>query len=181
MTLITKNQYCVNFHAIGYDMEDAMIINKSSYERGFAYGTIYKANFIDLKEISTGRKNRGKFEKDSVSDLIFDRDPKRLELSKFLDADGLPYPGTRLQEGDPYYCYRNDAEGGVYTIKKYESKEMAYVDTVKFCGNDFGSSGKERACISLRIPRAASVGDKFASRAGQKGTIRICYSILELF
>ena len=24
---------------------DAMIINKSSYERGFAYGTIYKANF----------------------------------------------------------------------------------------------------------------------------------------
>merc|ERR1719192_151950 len=153
----------------GYDMEDAMIINKSSYERGFAYGTIYKANFIDLKEISTGRKQRGKFEKDSASDLIFDRDPKRVDLTKFLDADGLPYPGTRLQEGDPYYCYRNDAEGGIYTIKKYESKEMAYVDTVKFCGNDYGSSGKERACISLRIPRPASVGDKFASKAGQKG------------
>ena len=94
-------------------MEDAMIINKSSYERGFAYGTIYKANFIDLKELSTGRKQRGKFERDSVSDLIFDRDPKRFELTKFLDSDGLPYPGTRLQEGDPYYCYRNDAEGGV--------------------------------------------------------------------
>jgi len=173
---INLDDYAMGTNAIvavisytGYDMEDAMIINKSSYERGFAYGTIYKANFIDLKELSTGRKQRGKFERDSVSDLIFDRDPKRFELTKFLDSDGLPYPGTRLQEGDPYYCYRNDAEGGVYTIKKYESKEIAYVDTVKFCGNDFGSSGKERACISLRIPRPASVGDKFASRAGQKG------------
>lgn len=26
----------------GYDMEDAMIINKSSYERGFGYGCVYK-------------------------------------------------------------------------------------------------------------------------------------------
>ena len=39
----------------GYDMEDAMIINKSAYERGFAYGTVYKANFVDLREIVTGR------------------------------------------------------------------------------------------------------------------------------
>ena len=154
----------------GYDMEDAMIINKSSYERGFAYGTIYKANFIDLKEMSTGRKQKNsRFEKDSASDLIFERDPKRIDLIKFLDADGVPYLGTRLEEGDPYYCFRNDAEGGVYVVKKYESKEVAYVDTVKFCGNDFGTGGKERACISLRVPRPPSVGDKFASRAGQKG------------
>ena len=40
----------------GYDMEDAMIINKSSYERGFAAGSIYKATFVDLIEVATGRK-----------------------------------------------------------------------------------------------------------------------------
>ena len=40
----------------GYDMEDAMIINKSSYERGFAAGSIYKATFVDLVEVATGRK-----------------------------------------------------------------------------------------------------------------------------
>lgn len=26
----------------GYDMEDAMIINKSSYDRGFMHGSVYK-------------------------------------------------------------------------------------------------------------------------------------------
>jgi DNA-directed RNA polymerase I subunit RPA2 len=27
----------------GYDMEDAMIINKSSYERGFGHASVYKS------------------------------------------------------------------------------------------------------------------------------------------
>jgi DNA-directed RNA polymerase I subunit RPA2 len=33
-------------------MEDAMIINKSSYERGFAAGMIYKAQFVDLYQVA---------------------------------------------------------------------------------------------------------------------------------
>ena len=28
----------------GYDMEDAFILNKGSYERGFAHGSIYKSH-----------------------------------------------------------------------------------------------------------------------------------------
>lgn len=33
----------------GYDMEDAMILNKSAVERGLAHGSIYKTETIDLK------------------------------------------------------------------------------------------------------------------------------------
>lgn len=102
-------------------------------------------------------------------DFLFARDPNKPDLEAFLDEDGLPYPGTRLTEGDPFYCYRNDAEGGIYVVKKYEAKETAYVDSIKMCGNDVGCRGKARVNISLRIPRPPSVGDKFASRAGQKG------------
>lgn len=36
----------------GYDMEDAMIINKASYERGFAHGCVYKSEFVELKSVS---------------------------------------------------------------------------------------------------------------------------------
>lgn len=37
----------------GYDMEDAMILNKSSMERGLAHGTLYKTEMIDLKQEKT--------------------------------------------------------------------------------------------------------------------------------
>jgi DNA-directed RNA polymerase I subunit RPA2 len=33
-------------------MEDAMIINKASYERGFAHGCVYKSEFFELKSVS---------------------------------------------------------------------------------------------------------------------------------
>jgi DNA-directed RNA polymerase beta subunit len=34
----------------GYDMEDAMILNKSSVERGFAHAYLYKTETVDLRE-----------------------------------------------------------------------------------------------------------------------------------
>lgn len=71
----------------GYDMEDAMIINKASYDRGFAHGMIYKSEFVDLKE-----------QKD-----YFARDPNNKDLEEILDPDGLPNPGTKLEKGTIYY------------------------------------------------------------------------------
>ena len=34
-------------------MEDAMVINRGSLQRGLAYGTVYKSEFIDLKELAS--------------------------------------------------------------------------------------------------------------------------------
>ncbi|XP_001606574.2 DNA-directed RNA polymerase I subunit RPA2 [Nasonia vitripennis] len=135
----------------GYDMEDAMIINKSAYERGFAHGMIYKSEFIELKEQSD----------------YFARDPNRADLVDKLDSDGLPNPGTILQEGDPYYSYYQ-VDHKTFLIGKYKGKEAAFVDNIKLCGS-LQSSTKGKVCITLRISRNPSVGDKFASRAGQKG------------
>jgi len=42
---------CVLLEIQGYDMEDAMIINKSSYERGLCHGCVYKSEHIDLKYV----------------------------------------------------------------------------------------------------------------------------------
>ncbi len=148
-------------------MEDAMIINRASLDRGFCYGTVYKASFIDLVTVAGGKKPRNSKESER-GDLVFERDPTKPLLARHLDSDGLPYPGQRLNEGDPFYCFRNDAEGK-YVVKKYEGKEEAFVDSIKCLGNDTGSSVLNRVNICLRIQRGPSIGDKFASRAGQKG------------
>eukprot|EP00092_Neocalanus_flemingeri_P024162 GFUD01026209.1.p1 GENE.GFUD01026209.1~~GFUD01026209.1.p1 ORF type:complete len:1157 (+),score=299.03 GFUD01026209.1:56-3526(+) len=148
----------------GYDMEDAMIMNRMSLQRGFCSGMIYKAEFVDLREKAGKRKG----DKCDDCGLVFCRDPSKPELAKFLDTDGLPFPGMKLEEGDPMYCYFSREESKFVTAK-YKYKEAVFVDSIKLCSNDTGTSGKNRAVISFRIPRNPSVGDKFASRAGQKG------------
>ncbi len=32
----------------GYDIEDAMVINKASYERGFMHGRVYKTSQFEM-------------------------------------------------------------------------------------------------------------------------------------
>ena len=125
----------------GYDMEDAMIINKSSHERGFAAGSIYKTKFVDLLEVTTGKKQEkasGRFGDGGASGLIFARDPNKPNLAKHLDVDGLPYPGVPLNEGDPLYCFVNLGEE-VFTVKQYDGKELCFVDSVKLLGRDRNS------------------------------------------
>ncbi len=60
-----------------------MIINKSSFDRGFAAGSMYKCQFVDLREIATGRK-KPRFDSNGAEDLVFARDPKRPELADYL-------------------------------------------------------------------------------------------------
>lgn len=44
----------------GYDMEDAMILNKSAYERGFGHGCVYKSMRYELNETTQGSNARTK-------------------------------------------------------------------------------------------------------------------------
>lgn len=141
----------------GYDMEDAMVINRGSLQRGFAHGQVYKPEIIDLKDV----------EKSAAQVRYFQRNPSEPALQQFLDADGLPYPGTYLQENDPYYCYF-ELETGKYVVKRYKGHESMYVDNVFLIGSDW-QPGMNKATICFRIPRNPQIGDKFASRAGQKG------------
>lgn len=46
MNVIQKKKSFVSLNILRYDMEDAMIINKSSMERGFAHGQIYTVGLL---------------------------------------------------------------------------------------------------------------------------------------
>ena len=119
----------------GYDMEDAMILNKSTHERGFAHGTIYKSQIVDLKDMRGASKS-------SISPTLhfgigrdITKDGEKLHpYFEFVDLDGLPHIGIRLTPGDPLAAYINDSTGRTNFVK-YKGDEMAYVDQVRLLGN----------------------------------------------
>jgi DNA-directed RNA polymerase I subunit RPA2 len=71
----------------GYDLEDAMIINKASHDRGIAQASVYYSLPIDLRLVAS----QGGFEN---NDLYFDNSegPHRLGAREHphIDEDGLP-------------------------------------------------------------------------------------------
>ncbi|KAF8634788.1 hypothetical protein AX15_000704 [Amanita polypyramis BW_CC] len=153
----------------GYDMEDAMILNKSAHERGFGYGTVYKSQVVDLKDAP------GALKTSSTPTLHFGigRDIRLYgdnphPCSQTVDVDGLPFVGMRLKSGDPLAAYIDDTTGRTRFVK-YKGDETAYVDEVRLLGNDAGDSELQKVQVTLRIPRAPVIGDKFSSRHGQKG------------
>jgi DNA-directed RNA polymerase I subunit RPA2 len=119
----------------GYDMEDAMILNKSAHERGFGYGTVYKSQVVDLKE------TRGASMSSAAPALHFGfgRDirlepgDKQHQSCQFLDLDGLPFIGTKVISGDPVAAYVDDTTGRTCFVK-YKGDETAYVDQVRLLG-----------------------------------------------
>lgn len=106
----------------GYDMEDAMIINKGSYERGFAHGTVIKVEVVDLNE-----KNR--YVKAETAN-VFAKDLDDHEHDLFIDNDGLPLPGKMYHEGDPYISYLTPDTNG-YMVKKFHYSEPAICGSVR--------------------------------------------------
>ncbi|KAL7282695.1 hypothetical protein ACG7TL_004169 [Trametes sanguinea] len=153
----------------GYDMEDAMILNKSAHERGFAYGTVYKSYTVDLQELTGSRRVS------SAPTLHFGfgpeiktDGPRAHPACQHIDPDGLPCVGARLNPGDYIAAYVDDTTGRT-KFAKYKGDEVAYVDTVRLIGSDAGDQELQKINITLRITRAPVIGDKFSSRHGQKG------------
>ncbi|XP_071484043.1 DNA-directed RNA polymerase I subunit RPA2-like [Diadema antillarum] len=144
----------------GYDMEDAMIINKAGLERGFAHASIYKTEEIDLKQ-KTGDKR-------SAVPAVFGCNVDDPRVKGQLDQDGFPPVGTVLQQGDPFYAYIKTDSNQTF-VERYRGSEVAVVDHIKLTGNDLGNQVCQKAFIQLRIQRNPIIGDKFSSRHGQKG------------
>jgi DNA-directed RNA polymerase I subunit RPA2 len=141
----------------GYDMEDAMIINKSSHERGFGYGTVYKSQVVDLSDLQRNTKSS------SASTLHFGigRDIRTAPGNNqhpccyFLGDDGLPYPGVKLSPGSYLAAYVDDTTNKTRFVK-YKGDEDAYVDQVRLLGEPSFVRHSSRANIEqgmiLAIP-----------------------------
>ncbi|XP_010520079.1 PREDICTED: DNA-directed RNA polymerase I subunit 2 [Tarenaya hassleriana] len=141
----------------GYDMEDAMILNKSSVERGMCHGQIYQTETIDLSDQRSRSDNAKKSFKRSNLDK---------SVHSHIDVDGLPYVGQTIHPNEPYCSIHHEVTNSFKTMVR-KGTEPVIVDYVAV---DMKSKNHPRKVnIRFRHTRNPIIGDKFSSRHGQKG------------
>lgn len=152
----------------GYDMEDAMVLNKSSVERGMFHGHIYQTETIDLAEQSRKSDNAGR---------IFRRSNLDKSSHHLIDSDGLPYVGQRIQPNEPYCSIYNEITSSTSSTKLKGSEPV----TVDYVAVDVKNKKHlQKVNIRFRRSRNPIIGDKFSSRHGQKGVCSQLWSDIDM-
>jgi DNA-directed RNA polymerase subunit B' len=159
----------------GYNMEDGIILNKASVERGIGRSTYYRpTETVELRYAGGLTDKVG----------IPDKDVKGYrseEDYKFLEEDGIIYPESKVKEGQviigktspPRFLSSLDE----YKLGAATRRESSVVlkhgekGIADFVLLTEGEDGNKLVQVRLRDERIPEIGDKFTSRHGQKGVI----------
>ncbi|KAH0251143.1 putative DNA-directed RNA polymerase II subunit RPB2, partial [Aureobasidium melanogenum] len=163
----------------GYNQEDSVIMNQSSIDRGLFRSLFYRAYMDQEKRV--GMSVVEQFEKPTRGDTM------RMKHGTYdkLDDDGIIAPGTRVS-GEDIIIGKTapmapDAEElgqrTKFHVKRdvstpLRSTESGLIDQVLLTTN---VEGLKFVKVRTRTTKIPQIGDKFASRHGQKGTIGITY------
>ena len=178
---MSVDEYPLGFNAVvavisytGFDMEDAMILNKGSVDRGLAHGTLHKSEVVDLglvKDTMRSRRGTSTFGTGTHTTAASSRaldlqaaKQKRERRGRAVDAsDGLPSPGTMLHGGESLYCEEYRATGAAPTAHAVKGADPCVIDSVALIGSEQdGAFGPRRASIRMRYDRNPVIGDKFS-------------------
>ncbi|KAK1126625.1 DNA-directed RNA polymerase III subunit RPC2 [Melipona bicolor] len=158
----------------GYDIEDALILNKASIDRGFGRCLVYRNAKCTLKRYANQTYDR------IMGPLLDSTTKKPVWKHDVIDSDGIAAPGEMLENRKVMVNKSSPAAnigpvnaGNVQTQTEYKDVPVvfkgpvpAYVEKVMI------SSNAEDAFLIkllLRQTRRPEIGDKFSSRHGQKG------------
>ena len=150
----------------GYDIEDALVLNKASCDRGFGRCQVFKKISMPLKSYNNGYRDR-----------CGERDRLNHRHDK-IGLDGIVEVGSELKAGDMYMLKETPVQQGIAIPQKEQSWAPAYMsyklpdpcfaDKVMITTNEADNYVIK---IQTRQTRRPEVGDKFSSRHGQKGVV----------
>ena len=157
----------------GYNMEDAVILNKGSVDRGLARSTYFRPyTNVELK-YAGGLKDQVEIPEKGTSGY------KTEESYRYLEEDGIVYPEAKMESGEvvigktsPPKFLSESREISVKARKEASStirqEERGIVDAIFITEN---RDGNKIVQVRTRDQRVPELGDKFATSHGQKGVV----------
>jgi len=157
----------------GYNMEDALVFNGGSIQRGVGRSFYFRPySTVEMNYAGGLRDEIAVPEKDSSG-------YKTEESYKHLEGDGITYPEAEVDEGEvligkmsPPKFLSEAREISVRTKKEssitMRQEEKGIVDSV-FVTED--EEGNKIVQVKTRDQRIPELGDKFATSHGQKGVV----------
>ena len=155
----------------GYNQEDSVIINRAAVDRGMFVTTVYHTEKDDDKSSSREEVIRCIPDKHNTRGMKMGNYSKLNPLTGFVPenehlANREVYIGKKVQikenRNEPSKVFKYDDQSRIF-----RTNEDTYVDR-NYTGRN--GEGYNFAKVCLRTFRKTNIGDKFASRAAQKGT-----------
>lgn len=158
----------------GYDIEDALILNKASLDRGFGRCLVYRKQNCSLKRYANqtfdrilGPSRDAKTGKPIWRHEVLDQDGicapgERISNKQVLVNKSMPVVTQTLQQQSPNPASTDFKD----TPITYKGAMDSYVEKVLITSNTEESYLIKMLLRTTRIPE---IGDKFSSRHGQKG------------